>query len=128
MRNMLKTFTRENQLVIGWMGTFWFFAPERGVTKYDVIIGQLLLTDFTVVKIMLCNGHRHDRGPSASALHGTAHGRISVRCDRALIFGGFGILGYCPVLCRRCREGSMDALEVDWQAYSSVPVICRVLS
>jgi len=32
---------------------FGFLLQKGGVTKYDVIIGQLLLTDFTVVKIML---------------------------------------------------------------------------
>ena len=32
---------------------FGFLLQKGGVTKYDVIIDQLLLTDFTVVKIML---------------------------------------------------------------------------
>ncbi len=32
---------------------FGFLLQKGGATKYDVIIGQLLLTDFTVVKIML---------------------------------------------------------------------------
>ncbi len=32
---------------------FGFLLQKGGVTRYDVIIGQLLLTDFTVVKIML---------------------------------------------------------------------------
>ena len=32
---------------------FGFLLQKGGVTKYDVIIGQLLLTDFTVLKIML---------------------------------------------------------------------------
>jgi len=32
---------------------FGFLLQKGGATKYDVIIGQLLLIDFTVVKIML---------------------------------------------------------------------------
>lgn len=43
------------QLIIGlFIGIlFGFLLQKGGVTKYDVIIGQLLLIDFTVVKIML---------------------------------------------------------------------------
>jgi len=32
---------------------FGFLLQKGGATKYDVIIGQLLLSDFTVLKIML---------------------------------------------------------------------------
>ncbi|MFA6621439.1 MAG: YeeE/YedE thiosulfate transporter family protein, partial [Candidatus Caldatribacteriota bacterium] len=32
---------------------FGFLLQKGGVAKYDVIIGQLLLKDFTVIKIML---------------------------------------------------------------------------
>lgn len=32
---------------------FGFLLQKGGVTKYDVIVGQLLLEDFTVLKIML---------------------------------------------------------------------------
>jgi len=32
---------------------FGFLLQKGGVPKYDVIIGQLLLADFTVVKVML---------------------------------------------------------------------------
>ncbi|MBN1465253.1 YeeE/YedE family protein, partial [candidate division KSB1 bacterium] len=32
---------------------FGFLLHKGGVTRYDVIIGQLLLIDFTVIKIML---------------------------------------------------------------------------
>jgi Na+/H+-dicarboxylate symporter len=38
-------------LVIGI--AFGFLLQKGGATRYDVIIGQLLLKDFTVVKIML---------------------------------------------------------------------------
>jgi len=32
---------------------FGFLLQKGGATKYDVIVGQLLLEDFTVLKIML---------------------------------------------------------------------------
>ena len=42
------------QLMIGFSTgiLFGFLLQKGGITKYDVIINQLLLTDFTVVKIM----------------------------------------------------------------------------
>ena len=54
---MLKTLHQSKgiQLAIGFfLGiVFGFLLQKGGVTQYDVIIGQLLLTDFTVLKIML---------------------------------------------------------------------------
>ena len=32
---------------------FGFLLQKGGVTEYDILIGQLLLTDFTVVKVIL---------------------------------------------------------------------------
>lgn len=56
-RKMLKILHENTnlQLFIGLLTgiLFGFLLQKGGVTKYDVIIGQLLLTDFTVVKIML---------------------------------------------------------------------------
>ena len=81
---------------------FGFLLQKGGVTKYDVIINQLLLTDFTVLKIMLSavvTGmiglyFMQNRGwiklrPKAGSLGKNAIG--------GLIFGvGFALLGYCP--------------------------------
>jgi hypothetical protein len=54
---MLKTIhgKKNLQLAIGFFTgiVFGFLLQKGGVTKYDVIISQLLLNDFTVVKIML---------------------------------------------------------------------------
>jgi len=43
------------QLVLGLVAgiAFGFLLQKGGVTTYDVILGQLLLTDFTMVKVML---------------------------------------------------------------------------
>lgn len=54
---MLKTLHEKKgiQLVFGLLIgiMFGFLLQKGGATKYDVIIGQLLLANFTVVKIML---------------------------------------------------------------------------
>jgi hypothetical protein len=56
-RKMLKILHENTnlQLSIGLLTgiLFGFLLQKGGVTKYDVIINQLLLIDFTVVKIML---------------------------------------------------------------------------
>jgi uncharacterized protein len=121
MRKMLKTLhTREKlQLGIGWMVgiVFGFLLQKGGVTKYDVIIGQLLLSDFTVVKIMLSAmvtgmiGVHLLRSFGMAQLH-PKPGSFGSVVIGGLIFGvGFGILGYCPgTLAGAVGEGSMDAL------------------
>ncbi len=46
---------RRTQLVLGLLVgiLFGFLLQKGGAAEHDVILGQLLLTDFTVVKIML---------------------------------------------------------------------------
>ena len=49
---------RTNKKAQLWIGLaigvfFGFFLQRSGVTRYDTILNQLLLTDFTVVKVML---------------------------------------------------------------------------
>ncbi|MBN2586104.1 MAG: hypothetical protein JXR55_02320, partial [Candidatus Fermentibacteraceae bacterium] len=46
---------RKLQLFLGLLAgiIFGFLLQKGGVTKYEVIIGQLLLVDFTVVRVML---------------------------------------------------------------------------
>ncbi len=56
-RKMLKILYQNTnlQLFIGLLTgiLFGFLLQKGGVTKYDVIIGQLLLIDLTVAKIMI---------------------------------------------------------------------------
>jgi uncharacterized protein len=118
---MLKTLHQSKgiQLVIGlFFGiVFGFLLQKGGVTQYDIIIGQLLLTDFTVLKIMLSAvvtgmiGIHLLRMAGMVALH-PKPGSIGSSLVGGLIFGvGFGILGYCPgTMAGAVGEGSLDVL------------------
>ena len=110
---------RSLQLVIGLlMGmAFGFLLHKGGVTHYDVIIGQLLLTDFTVVKVMLSAavtgmlGVYILRSLGAARLH-PKPGSIGTSVIGGLIFGvGFGVLGYCPgTVAGAVGRGALGAL------------------
>lgn len=107
------------QLAIGFLIgiLFGFLLHKGGATKYDVIIGQLLLTDFTVVKIMLSAtvtgmiGVHLLRSLGMATLH-PKPGAFGSAAVGGLIFGvGFGLLGYCPgTMVGAVGEGSLDAL------------------
>jgi hypothetical protein len=96
---------------------FGFLLQKGGVTQYDVIIGQLLLVDFTVVKIMLSAvivgmiGVYAMKSLGWAKLH-TKGGSVGSTVVGGLIFGaGFGILGYCPgTLAGAVGQGALDAL------------------
>jgi uncharacterized membrane protein YedE/YeeE len=96
---------------------FGFLLQKGGVTKYDVIINQLLLTDFTVVKIMLSAVVTGMvlvhllRSAGLAQLH-PKFGGIGQTVIGGLLFGvGFGTLGYCPgTLAGAVGNGYLDAL------------------
>jgi uncharacterized protein len=102
-------------LVTGFV--FGFFLQKGGVTNYDVIIGQLLLTDFTVVKIMLSAivvgmiGIFLMKSAGLVRFH-VARGSIGATVVGGLIFGtGFAVLGYCPgTAAAAFGAGAVDAL------------------
>ena len=54
-KNQQLSKNKKSPLILGFLFgiIFGFLLQKGGVTKYDVIVGQLLLTDFTVLKIML---------------------------------------------------------------------------
>ena len=107
------------QLLIGFMiGIgFGFLLQKGGVTQYDVILQQLLLEDFTVVKIMLTAvlvgmiGVHLLRSLGLAQLH-PKPGSFGSSVIGGLIFGvGFGLLGYCPGTgAGAFAQGSIDAL------------------
>ena len=96
---------------------FGFLLQRGGVTDYNVLVGQLLLEDFTVAKIILTAifvgmigvHFLSDRAiielsPKSGSLRRTIPG--------GLIFGvGFALLGYCPgTIAGAIGQGSIDAL------------------
>ena len=96
---------------------FGFLLQKGGVTRYGVIIDQLLVRDFTVVKVMLSAmgtgmiGVHALRSLGLARLHPKA-GSAGRTVIGALIFGvGFGTLGYCPgTVVGAVGQGSLDAL------------------
>ena len=88
-----------------------------GVTQYNVIIGQLLLTDFTVIKVMLSAVVVGMIGIYAMKKFGLVDlhpkpGSLGSTIIGGLIFGmGFAVLGYCPgTVAGAVGQGSLDAL------------------
>jgi len=96
---------------------FGFLLQRGGVTRYDIIMGQLLLYDWTVGKIILTAivtgmvGIYYLKSQGLAHLHIKA-GSVGATVVGGLIFGiGFGILGYCPgTMAGAAGQGSMDAL------------------
>ena len=96
---------------------FGFLLQKGGVGKYNVLIGQLLLQDWTVVKIMLTAIVVGMIG--IFPLHHFAKVNLHIEPTRVganiiggLIFGaGFGLMGYCPgTAAVALGQGSWDAL------------------
>jgi hypothetical protein len=118
---MLKTLheRRSVQLVLGLVVgiLFGFLLQKGGATKYHIILGQLLLNDFTVVKIMLSAvvtgmlGVHLLRSLGLVQLH-PKPGSIGASVIGGLIFGaGFAVLGYCPgTIAGAVGQGSADSL------------------
>jgi hypothetical protein len=96
---------------------FGFLLQRSGVTTYDVILNQLLLTDFTVVKVMLTAiitgmlGVHLMRSLGWVRLH-PKPGSIGKSVVGSLVFGiAFAVLGYCPgTIIGGVAQGAVDAL------------------
>ncbi len=96
---------------------FGFLLQKGGVTKYDVILGQLLLEDFTVIKIMLSAVVTGMIGIHLMKSLGWIQlnpksGSWGKNAIGGLIFGlGFALLGYCPgTIAGAVGNGYLDAL------------------
>jgi xanthosine utilization system XapX-like protein len=110
---------RNAQVLLGLVTgiAFGFLLQKAGVTDYNVIIGQLLLTDFTVVKVMLSAvlvgmiGIYAMKSAGMVRLH-CQQGSIGATVIGGLIFGtGFALLGYCPgTAAGALGTGALDAL------------------
>ncbi|MFO7576818.1 MAG: YeeE/YedE thiosulfate transporter family protein [Pelovirga sp.] len=105
-----------------WMGlifgvVFGFLLHKGGATKYDVIVAQLLLSDFTVVKIMLSAVVTGMVGIHAMKAMGWIElsiksGSLGKNIIGGLMFGvGFAVLGYCPgTIAGAVGNGYLDAI------------------
>jgi hypothetical protein len=96
---------------------FGFLLQKGGATKYDVIVGQLLLEDFTVLKIMLSAVVTGMLGIYLMKNLGWVQlypksGSWGMNVLGGLIFGvGFALLGYCPgTIAGAIGNGYLDAL------------------
>lgn len=96
---------------------FGFLLQKGGVGKFNVLVGQLLLQDFTVAKVMLTAivvgmvGVFTMRHFGIVNLH-LKPTRIGANVIGGLVFGaGFALLGYCPgTVAVALGQGSWDAL------------------
>jgi hypothetical protein len=107
------------QLVLGLLFgiCFGFLLQRGGVTRYEVILGQLLLIDWTVAQVMLSAVLVGMLGVQVLVSLGLAElhkkdGSFGRTVIGGLIFGvGFGLLGYCPGTgMGAVGQGSIDAL------------------
>lgn len=96
---------------------FGFLLQRGGVTYYEVIMKQLLLEDFTVIKIILTAivtgmvGVYAMHGAGLVDLH-KKEGSLGASIPGPLLFGiGFALLGYCPgTSVGAVGHGAFDAL------------------
>ncbi|ADL13499.1 DUF6691 family protein [Acetohalobium arabaticum] len=96
---------------------FGFLLQKAGLTNYQIIIGQLLLRDFTMFKVVSSAiitgmiGVYFLREKELVELHPGSGSLWTAVCG-GLIFGiGFGILGYCPgTVVGASGRGAIDGL------------------
>jgi len=117
-KNQQLSKNKKSPLILGFLFgiIFGFLLQKGGVTKYDVIVGQLLLTDFTVLKIMLSAVMVGMPGVYLMEHLGWVQlypksGSIGMNVIGGLIFGvGFALLGYCPgTIAGAIGNGYLDA-------------------
>ena len=98
---------------------FGFLLQKGGVAKYEVLIGMLLLEDFTVVKVMLSAVVVGMIG--IYALHTAGLVKLHIKPTRygantlgGILFGiGFGLAAYCPGTgAAALGQGNFDAIAV----------------
>ena len=96
---------------------FGFLLQKGGAGTYHILLGQLLLQDWTVVKIMMTAVVTGMVG--IAVLHRFAKVNLHIQPTRlgpniigGLLFGtGFALIGYCPgTAAAALGQGSWDAL------------------
>jgi uncharacterized membrane protein YedE/YeeE len=107
------------QLILGFLFgiIFGFLLQKGGVAKYHVLLGVLLLEDFTVIKVMLSAiivgmlGVLTLNGLGLVELH-IKPTRYAANIIGGLLFGvGFALIGYCPGTgTAALGQGNFDAI------------------
>ncbi|MBS3788902.1 YeeE/YedE family protein [Candidatus Bipolaricaulota bacterium] len=102
-------------LVVGLL--FGFLLQKGGATEYEVLVNQLLLRDFTVLKIIFSAIVVGSLGFQIVVRAGIADPSIKPFKPKPIIVGGlifgagFALLGYCPgTLAGAVGTGSIHAL------------------
>ncbi|TWU51247.1 YeeE/YedE thiosulfate transporter family protein [Rubripirellula reticaptiva] len=98
---------------------FGFLLQKGGVAKYHVLIGQLLLTDYTVVKVMLSAvivgsvGIHFMQRAGLIEMH-IKPTRYASNIIGGLLFGiGFAFSAYCPGTgAAALGQGNLDAIAM----------------
>lgn len=113
--------TPKQQLALGTLFgvIFGYLLQKGGVAKFEILVGLLLLRDFTVIKVMLSAVivgmagilTMHAMGLVELHLKPTRYGANVIG---GLIFGaGFALAGYCPgTQAAALGQGNFDALAV----------------
>ena len=110
---------RTTQLILGFVFgiAFGFLLQKGGVAKYHVLLGVLLLEDFTVIKVMVSAIVVGMLG--VFTLHRMGFVELHIKPTRyaanivgGLIFGvGFALMGYCPGTgAAALGQGNYDAI------------------
>jgi len=96
---------------------FGFLLQRGGMGSYEVLVGQLLLQDWSVVKVMLTAIVVGMIGVRTMHAHGLVKlhlkpTRLVLNVGGGLLFGaGFALLGYCPGSAAvALGEGHWDAI------------------
>ncbi len=108
-----------NQLLLGLLFglIFGFLLQKGGVAKYHILLGVLLLEDFTVVKVMLTAIIVGSVG--IFSMHAMGLVKLHIKPTRyaanilgGLVFGiGFAMIGYCPGTgAAALGQGNWDAI------------------
>ena len=113
-----KAFSPQQLLLGAFFGVlFGFLLQKGGVAKYPVLLGALLLEDFTVMKVMLTAIVVGSAG--IFSLHALGLVKLHIKPTRyaaniigGLLFGvGFALLGYCPGTgAAALGQGNWDAI------------------
>ena len=124
--------TNVKQLILGFLFgiVFGFLLQKGGVAKYHILLGVLLLEDFTVIKVMLSAIIVGMLG--IFTLHGLGLVELHIKPTRyaanifgGLLFGvGFALIGYCPgtgTAASRARKLRCDSRN-SWTSGRLLPV------